>query len=106
MLRRIADGVDELRQLARSAAVSSSTTRLAVPIAEAAELLGCRRTTVFGLLRRGVLKRAQKAGRNTLILQDSIQEALEAPKPTNPALRHRRSTRSAWKPIDRRRLGV
>ncbi len=106
VLRRIADGIDELTKLARSAATSSSTAKTAVTVAEAAELLGCSRTRVFGLLRKGTLKRAPRSGRSTLVTQDSVQAALASPAPVAQPLRHRRSTGGAWKPIDRRRLGV
>lgn len=106
LLRRIADGIDELRHLARSAAVSSSTAKTAVTVAEAAHLLGCSRTRVFGLLRKGTLKRAPRSGRSTLVTQESIQTALATPEPAARPLRHRRSTGGTWKPVDRRRLGV
>lgn len=106
LLRRIADGVDELRRFARATATNGAVARVAVPVAEAAELLCCSRTRVFGLLRNGTLKRAPKSGRATLVTQESIQAALALPAPVARAHRHRRSTRGAWKPIDRRRLGV
>lgn len=106
VLRRIADGIDELRAFARSAAVSGATAKTAVTIAEAAQLLGCSRTRVFGLLRTGTLKRAPRSGRATLVTQESIQAALASPPPARSALRHRRPNSGPWKPVDRRRLGV
>lgn len=106
LLRRIADGVEELRRFARTAATNGAVARTALSVAETAELLCCSRTRVFGLLRTGTLKRAPRSGRATLVTQESIQEALSSPAPTPRARRHRRSERSAWKPIDRRKLGV
>ena len=50
--------------------------RPALPVAEAAHLLGCERSTVFELLRAGRLRRGKRTGRKTLITRASIDAYL------------------------------
>jgi excisionase family DNA binding protein len=46
-------------------------------VAEAAETLRCSRTRVFELLASGVLVRGRRFGRRTVILAESVFQALE-----------------------------
>lgn len=62
---------------------------MVITVKEAAEMLHCSRTRIFQLLADGVLIRAQKYGRSTVILRDSVIAALEMPTPTPPKKRRR-----------------
>lgn len=79
----------------------------AVTLKEAMRRLGCGRVQVFKLLKSGVLVRAQKVGRKTLITAESIDELLRTPTRT-PTVRRKRNAPSipsrGWAPMDLRRL--
>ncbi len=79
----------------------------AVTLKEAMRRLGCGRVQVFKLLKSGVLVRAQKVGRKTLITAESIDHLLRAPgnPPTTRRRRNAAPTASrSWTPMDPRRL--
>lgn len=48
-----------------------------VTVDRAAELLQCSRRRVFQLLEEGTVRRAQSYGRKTLVITESIYQALE-----------------------------
>lgn len=79
----------------------------AVTLKEAMRRLGCGRVQVFKLLKSGLLIRAQKVGRLTLITAESIDQLLRTPNRT-PTVRRKRNAPSApsrgWAPMDLRRL--
>jgi excisionase family DNA binding protein len=75
--------VELVNEVAKEAADSRSgltraltATAEAVSVEAAAALLGCRRRQVFSLLKRGVLVRAPRVGRELRIYVASINEAL------------------------------
>jgi hypothetical protein len=65
---------------------------IVVTVLEATKLLHCCRAVVFKLLADGRLERAQSAGRETLILRDSVVAFLRAPSEA-PTARRRRAKR-------------
>lgn len=60
---------------------------VSIPVEEAARHLGCARTQVFELLRRGQLRRGKSVGRRTMVTVASL-EALQTGE-FQPQLRHR-----------------
>lgn len=52
-----------------------------VPITRAAEVLGCKESKIYELLSKGLLKRAPKHGKETLISLASLKELLTAGSP-------------------------
>lgn len=76
------------------AAASAETAGLTCTVDEAGELLGCRTTKVYELLRQGRLIPAEKFGRKRMVLRSSVEALLksgginsmpEKPKKTAPA---------------------
>jgi excisionase family DNA binding protein len=55
--------------------------KLVLTVLEAAEVLRCSRTRVFQLLADGTLVRARRYGRQTVIIAESVYQALEVPSP-------------------------
>lgn len=53
---------------------------MVLSIEEVCEALGCKRWTVFQLLKRGVLERAPRYGKQIRIYKDTVDRALERPK--------------------------
>lgn len=83
-VRALRDEVRELRRL--------RVDRSALPVDEAAELLGCGRSTVFEYLRSGRLQRARRTGRKAMVTRESVNAfADSAPIPTAP-----RSSSAVW----------
>lgn len=91
----------EIRALGETLSVAQAGPKSAVTVREAMKLLGCGRGTVFALLKRGEVQRADGPGRATLITLASIHARLAAPPPE--PLRHRVSA-GKWKRMDARRL--
>jgi excisionase family DNA binding protein len=56
---------------------------LTMSIDEVGEMLGCKRTRVFQLLKDGTLDRAPRFGRDLRILRASVERALVPPVPRN-----------------------
>lgn len=50
-------------------------------------MMGCGRTTVFTLLRRGIIERAPRYGRELRILRSSVEAALIGPQTQAPKKR-------------------
>jgi len=57
---------------------------------DAAEILGCKRTHVFALIRRGGLKRAPKIGREIRITLASVRALLDLDDDAPSVRRYRR----------------
>lgn len=96
LLLRIADGIDDLRSQLK---VNNAATKTAATVEEAAQLLACSRTVVFGLLKAGILKRAGRHGRSRLVTAESIRAALATSERSKP-LRQKRSQVANWKPLE------
>lgn len=78
---------------------------IALTVLEAAALLHCSRARVFQLLSAGDLERAQSAGRETLVLRDSVEAYLRAPS-LEPVAKRRRARRAHSVPPVATRAGV
>lgn len=63
--------------------------KVVLTVEEAAVQLGCGRTRVFELMREGVLHRARRLGKKTMVFAASVEAALKlpAPRPTPAAPR-------------------
>lgn len=69
---------------------------MVLSIAQVCELMGCKRATVFVLLKTGILERAPRYGRELRIYRDSVEAALARPTRRTRAKRTR-----AGKGVDR-----
>lgn len=102
--------LEEIREALVEREPLGARTLPAVTLKEAMRRLGCGRVQVFKLLKSGVLVRAQKVGRKTLITAESIDQLLRTPAAATGPARKRRSPASSagrsrsWAPMDLRRL--
>ena len=75
-MKQIREGVEDIR----ASGPMMEPGQVAVSIAAAMKLLGCGRSRIFELLKKGDLRRApKKVGRETMILTASIEALLQAP---------------------------
>jgi len=77
-MKQIREGVEDIR----ASGPMMEPGQVAVSIAAAMKLLGCGRSRIFELLKKGDLQRApNKVGRETMILTSSIDALLHSPEP-------------------------
>lgn len=76
LLLELRDEVRELRAQVASL-TNAAPNAVAVTVIEAARRLGCGRTQVFALLRRGKLARAPRVGRTVMVLASSVDRFLQ-----------------------------
>jgi len=75
-MKQLREGVEDIR----ASGPMMEPSQVAVHVATAMKLLGCGRSRVFELLKKGLLRRApKKVGRETMILTASIDALLQAP---------------------------
>ncbi|WP_147451021.1 hypothetical protein [Corallococcus llansteffanensis] len=90
ILQELAEIKREVRALRAQSATQNAT---AVPLEQAAAMLGCKRAQVFNLLRQSRLERAPKVGRTVMITVASIKALLACDLSRHGSARRSRSVR-------------
>ncbi|RKI38440.1 hypothetical protein D7Y27_23725 [Corallococcus sp. AB004] len=88
ILQELAEIKREVRALRAQSATQIAT---AVPLEQAASMLGCKRAQVFKLLKQSRLERAPKVGRTVLVTMASIRALIGEGAPRKRGMQSRRS---------------
>lgn len=88
ILQELAEIKRDVRALRAQSATQNAT---AVPLEQAAAMLGCKRAQVFKLLKQSRLERAPKVGRTVMITVASIRALIGDGAPRKRSMQSRRS---------------